>query len=211
MRIALLESGKPGELDQPRHDGFAFLPRHPRDLEPVADVAAYRAPRQDRELLEHHAAIAARPAHGRAVARNGSLGGAQEAGDRLEQRGLAAAARPHQGDELAGPDGKIDRFGRLHRPIGGRVEMPEFRDHDFFAGGHCDLACWSLFRRSYPSPDSLLAHARNEPPSPTRGEGNEYAAQSSGPLHSASVFGNGARSAKNSGCLSTTRLKTVSS
>ena len=40
-----------------------------------------------------------------------------------------------------------------------------------------------------------------------------YAAsgQSSGPLHSASVLGNGARSAKNSGCLSRTRWKTVSS
>src|SRR5215467_13628249 len=100
MRIAMLEAGKAGELDQPRHDLFASLPRHPPDLEAVADVPAHRAPRQDRELLEHYAAIAARATHRLAVAFDGSLGGADEAGDRLEQRSLAAAARAHQRHEL---------------------------------------------------------------------------------------------------------------
>src|SRR5262249_21675177 len=38
-----------------------------------------------------------------------------------------------------------------------------------------------------------------------------YMAQSSGPLHSASVPGNGARAAKNRGCFSSPRLNPVSS
>ena len=125
MRIAVLESGKAGELDQSRDDLFALPASYPRDLQTMADVAAHRAPRQDRQLLEYHAAVAPRPAHGLAVARDRSLGGTDEAGDRLEQRGLAASARAHEGHELAGPDGKIDGIGRLHRPVRGLEEMPE--------------------------------------------------------------------------------------
>src|SRR5262249_849515 len=53
------------------------------------------------------------------------------------------------------------------------------------------------------TPGAFLFAGRTESP--------PYMAQSSGPLHSASVPGNGARSAKNSGCFSSTRLNTVSS
>src|SRR5262249_44216071 len=122
-----------------RHDPFAVLPRRPRDLEAVADVPAHRAPRQDRELLEHHAAIAAGAAYRLAVAFDRSLGGADEAGDGLEQRSLAAAARTHQRHELARADREVHGIGRLNGPVGGLEEMPEFRDDDFF-GGHREPA-----------------------------------------------------------------------
>ena len=86
--------------------------------------------------MNDRAALASRAAHRLAVACDGAFARANEAGNRLEQRGLAAAARAHEGDELAGADGKIDSVGCLYGSIGRIEEMPE-PGHDNLAwGGH---------------------------------------------------------------------------
>ena len=45
------------------------------------------------------------------------LVGALEVGDRAQERGLAAAGRADEGDELAAGDLQIDVAERLHRPV----------------------------------------------------------------------------------------------
>ena len=135
VRVALLEAGEPGQLDQAGDRALALDARHAGDLETVANVAAHRTPRQDRQLLEHHAALAARPAYRLAVAQDGAFGGPDEAGQRLEERGLAAAAGAYQRNELAGANGEVDMVGRLYGAVGGLEEMPEAGDDDLGFGG----------------------------------------------------------------------------
>src|SRR5712671_4046803 len=213
MRVALLEAGQPGELDQATNGLVALGARRPGDLQAVADIAAHGAPRQDRELLEHHAALAAGALHELAVAMDGPLSRPDETGDRLQQRGLAATARTDQGDEFAGPDREIDLVGRLHVAVGGREEMPEARHHDLVAGAH-----W-VCHRGGSAAQRLIGSAIVAAPPRTVSLGlpswrlrrAPSCQLTSAPLHSASVFGKGGRSAKNSGCFATTRLNTVSS
>ena len=134
MRIALLETGQPDELDQTSHPSLAFGAGEPHDLQSMPDIPPHGAPRQDGELLKDDAALASRAAHRLAVALDRAFARPNEAGNRLEQRGLAAAARAHEGDELAGANSEVDSVGCLYGSIGGIKEMPE--------PGHDNLA-WS--------------------------------------------------------------------
>src|SRR5207237_6773860 len=109
---------------------LALGARHARDLEAVADVPPHCPPWQDRELLKNHATLSAGPADELAVAMDRALGRTDETGDRLQQGGLAAAARAHQRHELAGADLQVDFSCRHHRPVGGVKNMTESRNDD---------------------------------------------------------------------------------
>ena len=64
-------------------------------------------------VLKHKAAIAARLAHDAAVEQHFARGRLFEAGDDAQERGLAAAARSDDRDELAAIDGQVDAAQRV--------------------------------------------------------------------------------------------------
>jgi len=79
-------------------------------------VLARRRPGQQREILEHHAALAAAGPGDRVAAdQDAPAIGGEEAGNGFKQGGLAAAARPDQAQELARLDRDVDADERLHR------------------------------------------------------------------------------------------------
>ncbi len=89
--------------------GDALARQPPRQAVQVgmeAQVARHAQVQVERHLLEHHADVAQR-AHGRAAQRVAghldlALVGGEQAGQHLEQRGLAGAVGPEQRDELPG-------------------------------------------------------------------------------------------------------------
>ena len=108
VRVLLLEALQPDQVDEVAHGGRALGLRHALDLQAMGDVLLDRAPRQDGELLEDDAAVAAGPGHRPAVDEHAAAGGGDETGQDAQQRGLAAPARPHHGDELAVGDVELD-------------------------------------------------------------------------------------------------------
>ena len=85
-------------------------------------IAGDRHVEVQRRLLEHHAEAGERR-HGVAAdvaAVDGDFAavGDEQAGEQLEQGGLAGAVGPEQRDELAGVDAQVDAVERLARPIG---------------------------------------------------------------------------------------------
>ena len=71
-------------------------------------VLLHREPRQHRILLRHIADPAIHPGHPHAVMQDGAILDRQDTRDHVHQRGLAAAGRADEGDELAGLDVQID-------------------------------------------------------------------------------------------------------
>ncbi len=106
--------GEVRQLDQlqhlldPRADLGGGLLRH---LEAEADIVGHRHVGEQRIGLEHHADIAL---VGRQVGdvapadADGAGGGLLEAGHHAQRRGLAAAGRAEEGDELAPLDGEVE-------------------------------------------------------------------------------------------------------
>jgi beta-glucosidase-like glycosyl hydrolase len=87
------------------------------DLEPIGDVFADRQVREQRQRLEHHAELALVRRHvGEvlAIEQYASRRRRFEAGDQPQQRGLAAARRPEQADELAVRRREVDVVDGLH-------------------------------------------------------------------------------------------------
>src|SRR4051794_21767430 len=81
---------------------FGNLPfGHALSFQPPCHVAGHRLPWEQRELLEHHAAVGPRPVHLPAVDLDRTGLGLDEAAHDVKQRALAAAARADDGDELA--------------------------------------------------------------------------------------------------------------
>src|SRR6185437_9838814 len=99
-----------GEVDQLQllHDGIGpgppLLARKALDVQAVLDVLAYRHVGKEREILEDRRG---RASLGRqvvdALAADQDVAGRRllEAGDHAQRRGLAAAGRPEERDELA--------------------------------------------------------------------------------------------------------------
>src|SRR5262249_36562628 len=146
--VAFLEAVESSEFDQARDRAFTLAARHAGNLEPMTDIASYRAPRQDCELLEHHAAFGAGPPHRLAVTNNVPLTRSDEAGQCLEQGGLAAAAGPDQGHEFTGADGKLDAIGCLQGAIGSFEEVSKAGDDDFGRQGRVRLRHGHVPRKS---------------------------------------------------------------
>ncbi|MNT24893.1 hypothetical protein D3C72_1603920 [compost metagenome] len=80
-------------------------------------VVEHAAPGQQARLLEHDARVVVQAAHGLAVGVQATRGGFFEARDEPQQRALAAAAAPHDGDELARLDGQLRVAQHLARAI----------------------------------------------------------------------------------------------
>ena len=102
-QLVRVVAGAVGEADELEALGHALAP-----LGAEADVAGHRQVREQRAVLEDHAdppvlgldphAVAG---HGAARDRHAARVGLLEAGDHAQQRGLARAARPEQGHQLA--------------------------------------------------------------------------------------------------------------
>jgi len=94
-------------------------------------------PGQQRVVLEHHAALGAGAGDFLVVADQAALGGQQQAGDQVEQRGLAAARVPDQGNELALVDLQVDVPQGVEAALFGVEHHLGLADVD--EGGHVDL------------------------------------------------------------------------
>ncbi len=92
----------------------------PRTSRPNADVLRHRHVREQRVVLEHHADVAGMHRHAADILPvDQHLAAVQrdEAGDRAQQRGLAAAARSQQAEELAVAERHGDAVERRHRVV----------------------------------------------------------------------------------------------
>jgi hypothetical protein len=87
------------------------------------DVVAYVEPRHQRVLLEHHAAVGAGACHRLAVEQDLAGRWRQEAGDAVQQRGLAAAGSAQRDHEVAVLHRHVDGGQRLqHAALDGVVD-----------------------------------------------------------------------------------------
>ena len=87
---------------QRRHTtGWRWLRWRRSDLKRELDIGGNGAPGHQAEILEHHAGVLARLEHRSAVDGNRALIGPNQARYNAQERGLPAAARAEQGDELS--------------------------------------------------------------------------------------------------------------
>ena len=105
--LLLFESLEPGGLEQVHGDRLVFGAVHAADIDLQHHVRQHVAPVEHDRVLENDADVGLRPVD--AFAADGDRSGAvrRQAGDHLENGGLAAAARPHDGDELGLPDVEV--------------------------------------------------------------------------------------------------------
>src|SRR6266508_6270441 len=97
MRIGIGKSLALNQMQLPARDLLALALADAFHLQAESDVAERRPPREQLgEILEHHAAIHAGPGDRLAVDADFTSGRAQESGNDVEQRRLAAARRPDQ-------------------------------------------------------------------------------------------------------------------
>src|SRR6185295_17751486 len=101
MRVAAGEIREIEAAQQLRRAPRAFVPRLPLDLDAERDVLRNGAPGKQQVLLQHEGNVAARPLDLFAI--DESLSGRRriKTGTDIEQRALAASARPDEGDHFA--------------------------------------------------------------------------------------------------------------
>src|SRR5215471_5006968 len=95
------EIGKPHDLELLRDRGLDSLARRALRFQAPGDVARNGLPREESELLEHHAAVGSGTAHCAPVDADRALIRGDEAAHDAQEGALPAAARPDDGDELA--------------------------------------------------------------------------------------------------------------
>ena len=131
VRIVLGEVAQAHELEQ---RGAALAPRGARDpaqVERELDVGERGLPRQQGRVLEHHADLVGHGRRNRLTVDAGlAAGRPDQARQDLQQRGLAAAARSDQGDELPFGDRERDVGERLDRRAAGAEFLAQFVDFD---------------------------------------------------------------------------------
>src|SRR5687767_4327342 len=135
MRIGI---GELVELDERKllpRDLVALFLRDALHLQTEGDIAERGAPREQLgEVLENDAAVGAVAVDRLAADLDFAVGRLEEAGQNVEQSGLAAAARPHQTKEfraLKAEAGAIDRVHRARRCV---VDQRNVANLDI---GHC--------------------------------------------------------------------------
>ena len=118
--IAVLETLQPDQIDERLRALLALRARQPLPLEAVENVGAHRLPREQREMLEHDAAVGPGPGDRLAVDQDLAGLGREKAADEIEQRRLAAARGAEQRDEF--PLAHVERHvvERQHRPAARR-------------------------------------------------------------------------------------------
>ena len=110
-RPAVGQMLQPDEVERRVHPPLDLRARHAPLLQPEGDVAAHCHMRPQRVALEHHADVALVRRQARDVApadRHLPALRDVEAGDQAKQRGLAAARRAEEGEELARLDVEVD-------------------------------------------------------------------------------------------------------
>jgi hypothetical protein len=121
------EIGKPDQLDEMARELASLAGTDTVDLERELDIAEHGAPRQQAEVLEHHAGVLARAGDRRAGNGDAALVGGDQSGREPQQRGLPAAARPQQRDQLALAHRRVDAIERHHQLRAGA--LPGHRSH----------------------------------------------------------------------------------
>ncbi len=117
VRVVALEASETRHGDEFFRDLRGLRPGLARKREPIGHVLDHGLPGQQRILLEHHGAVRAGLSDAGAVHEHGTVGRLQQSVDDAQQRGLAAAARAHDRDELALTDREVDRTQRLDRRL----------------------------------------------------------------------------------------------
>src|ERR1700758_3676709 len=131
----LLEGLEAREPEQSARGALALRAVEPAHLQTKLDILAYRLPGEQRILLEHHAARGAGAVHALAVDRDDACGGLEEAGNGIEQGGLATAGGADDGDELARLHMDVGLGDRRDRTIDGLVAQCEIPDLDMALHG----------------------------------------------------------------------------
>ena len=143
--VLVLEALQVDHLQPARRALAPLRRRQAHHLERQHHVALDRAPREQRRRLEHVAVLPAEPRLLGADAVDPDRARARplQIGDDPQQRGLAAAGRADQRDEVAVEDGKVDLGQRVDRAVsGGEGERnPVHRNH-----GRCRLGNFCSIR-----------------------------------------------------------------
>src|SRR5689334_3101396 len=109
MRIMLFETRQADQLDQPLRALAHGAPVEPAlQLEAVDDVLHDGPPGKQRVVLEHERAVGTRTIDQAAVDADLAPADLDEPVDRVEERGLAAARRPDDRDQLSLRDREVD-------------------------------------------------------------------------------------------------------
>ena len=115
MGIALLQALQPKESQQLRDPRFDLRPRPFLDLQAEGDVLEDVHVLEQRVVLEHEADVALldrQIVDALTPDEHVAIGGPFQPGDHPQHGGLAAAAGPEQGHQLAFPDGEGDLVDR---------------------------------------------------------------------------------------------------
>ena len=99
------------------------------------------APLEQVILLQHVADLAARPGDRLAVDQHRAVGRRENSGDQRQQRALAAAALPDDGDELARGDRERDAFERLGLAFEAEVAQVDVAQLDLRRSGAAGCRC----------------------------------------------------------------------
>src|SRR6516225_4987672 len=100
VRVVVLEAGEADPIDVVAADLPAPRSRDAGNLEPELDIAKHAAPGQQSIVLKDQAAVGTRALDGTAFDPDVAGIGGDQAGDDLDERGLAAAAAAEEADEL---------------------------------------------------------------------------------------------------------------
>ena len=141
--VVLGEAGEAHQLQQALGQGMGRRRLHAAHLQPEDHIVEHRAPGKQGIMLEHKAAIAARPLHQFAVDAHLAFFSGDQAADGADEGRLAAAAGAHDADEFVGGD--IKRNGVEH--LAGLAIAGEeiFREMgDLKLGGHQWVSCTLL-------------------------------------------------------------------
>ena len=132
------------ELEGLGHSGADLVAAHLLHAQTEADVVGDGHVGEQRVVLEHgvdRALVGQKRAHVVAKDPQAAVGGEVEPGDHAQRRGLAAARRAEQGEELAVADGEVEAVdgGHLAEALGDAVDL-----HGRYRFGHAHLRCAKL-------------------------------------------------------------------
>ena len=130
---------EPDQINQFRGPFFTFVRRHPLQEQGKADVFEHIHRRQKVEELKDEADAAApifrkrvvvRTVQRKAIDKNLARGRIFESGQEMNERALAAAARPAHRDKFIPRDFQRNAVQRVHRPLAGRIMARDIPERD---------------------------------------------------------------------------------